>query len=134
MSATTHHAGTAEAQPAGTWVTQQEAAALCGVSFDTIRRYRRQNRLPRSRVRPGDGAIEVPVADLVSAGLLDPMAAGADAGEIATRSRAERDLAAARQELAVLGARLDAAAERAARAEAEVAFLRSLVKTHGRGA
>jgi hypothetical protein len=54
------------------YVTQEDAAALCGRSYDTIRRYRRQNRLPNSRSR-ADGVIEVAVADLVAVGLLDPL-------------------------------------------------------------
>lgn len=128
MPATTPAAGTKQPQPAGAWVTQQEAAALCGLSYDTIRRRRRNGRLPRSRER-ADGSVELPVADLVAAGLLDPTAAGADVGEIATRSRAERDLTAARQDLAVLAAKLDAAIERAERAED---LLRSLIAIQGR--
>lgn len=133
MSAPNTTAETVESQATGAWVTQEEAAALCGKAYDTIRRYRREQKLPRSRKGAG-GAVEVPVADLVAAGLLDPTAAGDNAAEVATRSRAERDLAAARQDLAVLTARLDAATERAERAEAEIAFLRSLVTTTGRGA
>ena len=133
MSAPNATAETVESQAGGAWVTQEEAAALCGRSYDTIRRYRRDKKLPRSRSGAG-GAVEVPVADLVAAGLLDPTAAGGNAAEVATRSRAERDLVCARQDLAVLTARLDAAIERAERAEAEIAFLRSLVKTTGRGA
>lgn len=117
-------------QDGGAWVAQEEAAALCGCSYDTIRRYRRLKKLPRSR-RRADGTVEVPVADLVAAGLLDPLRAGGDVDVLAARSRAERDLVVTRQELAVTTARLEAEAARAARAEGEVAFLRRLLAAGG---
>jgi len=110
------------------WVTRKEAAALCAVHVDTIRRYVDDGRLPRSR-KNAKGVVEVPVADLVAAGLLDPMASGDNVAEVATRSRAERDLIAARQELAVVTARFDAAVVRAERAEADVAWLRARIET-----
>ncbi len=59
--------------------TPAEAAALCGVSIDTVRRYRKAGRFPRC-VRVGDGANaawRIPLEDLVAAGLYDP---GAPAG------------------------------------------------------
>lgn len=119
--------------PAGspTHITQEEAAAVCGKSFDTIRRYRRHGKLPNSRTRP-DGMVEVAVADLVAAGLLSPLAAASgEVPAIAGRSRAERDLAAARQELAVANVRMDELAERLARSESEVEFLRAVLKKAG---
>jgi hypothetical protein len=132
MSAPTPTAGSAQPRPDEVWVTRHEAAALCALSFDTIRRCIEPRKLLRSR-KNAKGVVEVPVADLVAARLLDPLAAGDGVAEVATRSRAERDLVAARQQLAVIGARLDAAVERAERAEAEIAFLRTLVTTAGRG-
>ena len=51
----------------GTWIAQEEAAALCGRSYDTIRRYRRNQKL-RTRTR-ADGVVEVPIVDLVACGL-----------------------------------------------------------------
>lgn len=100
---------------------------MCKVSYDTIRRYRKAKKL-RSQAGEG-GAWAVPVADLVAARLLDPLAAGENIAEVATRSRAERDLTAARQEFAVITARLDAAIERAERAEADVVWLRARIET-----
>lgn len=111
---------------AGAWVAQDAAAALCHCSYDTIRRYRRLGKLPRSRTN-ADGAVEVPVVDLVACRLLDPLVAERDAPGLATRARAERDLAAARQELAVLQARLEAATARAERAEDDVRTLHRLL-------
>ncbi len=130
VASTEAHAPHAAPEPGapepGTWVAQEEAAALCGRSYDTIRRYRRNNKL-RSRTR-ADGAVEVPVVDLVACGLLDPLLAREDVAGLATKSRAERDLVAARQELAVLSARLEAATARAERAERETRVLQQLLE------
>lgn len=112
--------------PEGAWVTQEDAAALCHCSYDTIRRYRRLKKLPRSR-KSAQGAVEVPVVDLVACGLLDPHLAGGDPDALATRSRTERDLAAARRELAVLDARLEVMTVRAERAEHDVRTLHHLL-------
>ena len=87
-----------------TYLTQDEAAAACGKAKDTIRRYRRDGRLPNSRPRP-DSTVEVAVSDLVGANLLDRLLATADVSEIATRSRVECDLIAARQDFAVVESR-----------------------------
>lgn len=133
MSATTPTAETTQSPSGELWVSRAEAAALCDVHVDTIRRHITSQKLPRTRKNP-KGVVEVPVADLVAAGLLDPMAAGDSAGEVATRSRAERDLVATRQELAVTATKLDAAVARAERAEAEVAFLRTWITANGRAA
>ena len=107
------------------YLSQQDAAAVCNVSRDTIRRYRRDRKLPNSRTE--GGIVEVAVADLVAAGLLDPLAAG-EAPESAGRSRSVRDLVVARLELAVASARLEVLGERLEAAGAEIAFLRSLVQ------
>lgn len=90
------------------YVTKVQAAALCGVSPATIQRHRREQKLPNSRRRQGDGALEVAVADLVAAGLLDPLAAKGDVADLIGRSDADRDLAAVRTELAVARAQVDA--------------------------
>lgn len=82
--------------------TQDEAAVVYGKSKDTIRRYRREDRLANSRTRP-DGTVEIAVSDLVAAGLLDPLAAAGDVAEVALRSRVERDLVTSRQEVALWG-------------------------------
>mgnify|MGYP001274232108 CR=1 FL=1 len=109
-----------------TYLTRKEAAALCGCNYDTIRRAEKKGRLPNTR-RRGDATTEIAVADLVAAGLLDPFAARADVAEIAGRSRAERDLVAARQELAVAQARIAGLTDRLARQDEEIAFLRAML-------
>jgi len=112
--------------PQSTFLTQGEAADVCHKSYDTIRRYRRQGRLPNSRTR-ADGTVEVAVADLVAAGLLDALATSGDVAEAASRSRTERDLAATRQERDVLRERCEGLLERLERADGEIAFLRSML-------
>lgn len=108
------------------YLNRKEAAAACGCHVDTIRRAEASGKLPNCR-RRDDGTVEIPVADLVAAGLLDPLAAAGPIEEVATRSRTERDLAATRQELAVSRAEVAALVQRLARAEDEVAFLRRLL-------
>jgi len=76
------------------YVTQDEAATICGKAKDTIRRYRSDGRLPNSRSRP-DGTPEVAVIDLVAMNLLNPLLAKADVIGIASSSGAESDLVAA---------------------------------------
>jgi hypothetical protein len=63
---------TSDPPPVG--YTPAEAAALCGVSIDTVRRYRKAGRFPRC-VRVGDGtnaAWRIPLEDLVASGLYVP--------------------------------------------------------------
>jgi DNA-binding transcriptional MerR regulator len=44
------------------WMSQKEAAALCGVSYDTIRRKRKAGLLPRCRREdPADPNDRIPV-------------------------------------------------------------------------
>lgn len=109
------------------YLTRREAAALCGRHVDSIRRAEKKGLLPHTRERE-DSTIEVAVADLVAAGLLDPLAARGDVSELAGRNRAERDLTAARQELAVADARLAGLTDRVTRQDEEIAFLRALLK------
>lgn len=110
-----------------TYLTQDEAASVCARSRDTIRRYRRAGRLPNSRQRP-DGTVEICVSDLVAANLLNPLTAMGDVTEVAARTRVERDLAAARQELAVLQTRYEGLLERLEHAAVENEFLRSMLR------
>ena len=56
------------------YLTLREAAEICGVSVDTLRRDRRSGLHPQSRVN-ADGAVAVSVADLVTSGRLDALAA-----------------------------------------------------------
>jgi hypothetical protein len=57
-------------------VTRSEAASLCHVSKDTIRRRQADGAFPNAEEL--DGAWRIPVADLVAAGLIDPWAVGDD--------------------------------------------------------
>lgn len=114
---------------AAQWVTQKEAAELCGCSYDTIRRYRKAARLAECRQeRPGDHSSEwlVPLAGLVEAGLLDPRAAGSDPEAVLGRRQAERLYEVARLELERTKAELEAARGLAAEREAEIKHLRKM--------
>lgn len=110
-----------------TYITRKEAAALCDCHVDSIRRAEKKNLLPNTRQR-SDGTTELAVADLVAAGMLDPLAARADVAEVAGRNRAERDLTAVRQELALASARIVGLTDRLTGQDEEIAFLRSLLK------
>jgi len=87
------------------FVTRREAARLCGISYDSIRRRQAEGAYPHAEER--DGAWVIPVSDLVAAGDLDPTApveappadrdsGGGDAVRIA---RLEAALAAAESEI-----------------------------------
>ncbi len=108
------------------YLTRRDAAAACGCHVDTIRRAEAANRLPNRRAR-ADGTIEIPVADLVGAGLLDPLAAGDGLPELVTRSRSERDLLDARQQVAVRDVTINELRVQLEVARDEIAFLRRLV-------
>ena len=56
------------------YFTRKEAAALCGVSVDTIKRAQKAGRLPGVRQRPAcsNNTLEIPYTDLVNAGLYSP--------------------------------------------------------------
>lgn len=77
--------------------TMSEAAELCGVSVDTIKRRRRDGVFPRATRRDGTttGAWVIPVGDLVDAGLYtpDPDADPVEPSAVLRLSRAERELA-----------------------------------------
>ena len=109
-----------------THVTQLEAVDLTGRSYDTLRRLRRQGKLPNSRER-SDGVVEVALSDLVGIGLLNPLAAKGDVTEVISRSRIERDLLEARQELALQRGENESLRKSMTRVESEVAYLRGLL-------
>ncbi|HVX21280.1 MAG TPA: hypothetical protein VHB02_08030 [Acidimicrobiales bacterium] len=67
------------------------------------------------------------VADLVAAERLDPLMAPAPAAEVLGQDTSDRELAMARQELAVAQARIAELSAWITRTEGEVAFLRSLL-------
>lgn len=105
------------------YVTKAEAAVLCGRSASAIQRHRREECFPNHRYAE-DGTLEIPVSDLVAAGLLDPTE---DAEILLGRTRAERDLVDLRQQAAVAAERAAALEARLAAATDEIAFLRSLL-------
>jgi hypothetical protein len=82
------------------FLSKAEAEAVCHCSGATLQRYLREKKLPNSTK-----------------------------GEMASRGRAERDLAATRTELAVANARIVELSAQIERADADIAFLRSLLAT-----
>ena len=122
------------------YVTIQEAAALCGCSADKIKNRRAAGLLPGSRTRQGDGrkSWEIPLRDLVAAGLLDPATLPDDISveDLLPRSRAERDLRQVQQELAVTTVKLQATERALERADHDATSWRRaaelLIKNGGR--
>jgi len=112
------------------YLTRREAAAACGCHPDTIRRAEARDQLPNKRTRPG-GSVEIPVSDLVAAGLLAPVAPGDPLPELITRTRNERDLIETRQLVALERARVAALDTLLDRAHEEITFLRQLVSQQG---
>ena len=111
------------------WMKQKEAAELCGCSYDTIRRYRKAGRLGECRQEsPGDHSAEwlIPLAGLVAAGLLDPVAAGSDPEAVLGRREAERLYEVARLELERTKAELGAARSALSARDEEIRFLRKV--------
>jgi hypothetical protein len=116
---------------AAQWVTQKEAAKLCGCSYDTARRKRKAGALGAcGQENPGEHSSEwlVPLTGLVIAGLVDPTAAGSDPEVVLGRRGAERLYEVARSELERTKAELVAARELVAAHETEIKHLR---KVHG---
>ena len=109
------------------YLSRKDAAALCGVHYDTIRRAEKAGNLPNTRrVGQGEGAVEIPVSDLVAAGLLDPLSAEGSVEVIAQRTRTERELIELRQELAIERLRSEQREAQLDQAYSEIAFLRTL--------
>ena len=104
------------------FVTQRQAAELCGCSKDTVIRARLAGRLPDARL---DGQTwTLPVGDLVAAGLHDP-----DATVPTDAGRAPRPDTAASADATALAraeARVAALEDLVARQDDELAFLRQL--------
>ena len=115
------------------YVTIQEAAALCGCGADKIKNRRAAGLLPGSRTRQGDGrkSWEIPLRDLVAAGLLDPATLPDDilVEDLLPRSRAERDLRQVRQELALAVIKLEAAERALERADHDATAWRRAAQT-----
>jgi hypothetical protein len=87
------------------FVTRREAARLCGISYDSIRRRQAEDAYPNAVER--DGAWVIPVSDLVAAGDLDPTAPveappahrDSEGGDAVRIARLEAALAAAESEI-----------------------------------
>jgi flagellar motility protein MotE (MotC chaperone) len=64
--------------PTERFFTRKQAAELCSVSTDTIKRAQKHGKLPGARPRLGcrNGTTEIPYTDLVNAGLCQPLTAG----------------------------------------------------------
>jgi hypothetical protein len=121
--------GSADVSSPGRFVSQREAARLCGVSKDSIIRARRAGRLPGAR-RVGT-EWQVAVDDLAAAGLLLPPAERPDDAEAGGA-----DLAETRIELTRARERVSALEDLVARQDEELRFLRRLAAdaVSGRGA
>jgi hypothetical protein len=103
------------------YVTQSEAAARCGCDYSTIKRHRQRGSFPGLRRRTdATGTYEIPVSDLVSAGLWDPAAAEPSA----TPERLAAELHEARLELERLRGQLEALTGALEDRRDEVAYLR----------
>lgn len=101
-------------------LTMKDAADLCDVSRDTIKRDLRDGKYPNAIQSGGPGGPWlIPVGDLVAAGRHTPTS-DEDALEVVRARRADRDLTLLRERLA-------AAEARAERAEDEVTYLRRLL-------
>ena len=106
-----------------THYTKAEAAVACKVSEATIQRDHREGRLPGAYYGE-NGALLIPVADLVAAGRLSVEELTSGAAELTLAGRIGEDLAALRAELAAARARAEALAE-------EVGWLRGVVASGG---
>jgi hypothetical protein len=114
---------------AAQWVTQRVAAELCGCSYDTIRRRRKHGDFGECRQEsPGEHSSEwlIPLAGLVAAGLLDPVAAASDPEAVLGRREAERLYEVARLELERTKAELGAAKSALSARDEEIRFLRKV--------
>ena len=112
----------------GRYVTQPEAAALCGCDYTTIKRRRERGHFPGVRRRQdANGTYEIPLADLVSAGLLDAGLVEQAADDLVGGTRYERQLDDLRLENARLKAQNDALAGALDDRRDEVAFLRGVL-------
>jgi hypothetical protein len=102
---------------------RKEAAAICGRSVTTIRRYQRDGKLP-AEVK--DGCTRYTQADLVACGLLKVVPAVAPLQAVPALP-VEPTAVQASTDVAVLVAKLEAAETRIGELTGEVTFLRSLV-------
>jgi hypothetical protein len=108
------------------YVTQNEAAALCGCDYTTVRRRRERGQFPGARRRDAvTGTWEIPVDDLITAGLWRPAEGDEVEPEAALgRTRVERRLEETRLELERAQVRIEALTAALADRRDEVAYLR----------
>ncbi len=108
------------------YLTQAEAAALCGCDYTTIRRRRERGQFPGSRRRADvTGAWEIPFADLIAVGLWRPAdGEERDLDAAVGRTKAERRLEEARLELERANVRIEALTAVLDDRRDEVAYLR----------
>ncbi|MDP9388563.1 MAG: hypothetical protein M3Q48_11800 [Actinomycetota bacterium] len=109
------------------YLTQPEAAALCACDYSTIKRHRERGRFPNVRRRDDvNGTYEIPLSDLVAAGLWKPTEGDDEDVEAAIgRTRTERRLEEMRLELERVRAEARALAAAFDQSREEVAFLRN---------
>jgi hypothetical protein len=108
------------------YLTQPEAATLCACDYSTIKRYRERSRFPGIRRRDDtNGTYEIPLSDLIAAGLWKPT--DGDDEDVAAaigRTRAERRVEELRVELERTRAQNEALTAALADRRDEVAYLR----------
>ena len=108
------------------YLTQNEACALCGCDYSTIKRRRQAGHFPGVRRRNDpNGTYEIPVIDLIAAGLWRP-ADGDDEDVSAAvgRTKIERRLEETRLALELANARAEALAAVLDERRDEIAYLR----------
>jgi hypothetical protein len=115
-------------------LTEREAAALTGVSKDTIRRRREHGRFPGAHQRVGDpaGTWVIPVEDLVRAGMLAAAQVEA-AGEAMVLLRTQNQMMDLRVDNARLLAEVAGLEARLADRDGEVAHLRRMTSKRTAG-
>ncbi|MBW3642278.1 MAG: hypothetical protein KY447_05125 [Actinobacteria bacterium] len=109
------------------YLTQPEAAALCGCDYSTIKRHRERGHFPNLRRRDDVNATyEIPLSDLIAARLWKPTEAEDEDVEAAIgRTRSERRLEEMRLELERTRAEAKALAAAFEQSREEIAYLRN---------
>jgi hypothetical protein len=110
------------------YLTQNEACTLCACDYSTIKRHRLAGHFPGVR-RRGDanGTYEIPLSDLISAGLWHPGDGDRDVDDVAlaiSRTRTERRLEEALLALERANARIEALDAALTERRDEIAYLR----------
>ena len=111
------------------YVTQQEAADLADVSYDTIRRWRAAEKFPNARHRQDCNATwEIPLSDLVAVGLTVANLPDRDVHERLGRTPLERELRETRGRLVHAEAHIKMLEAINKSHAGEIDFIRKLVK------